>query len=187
MKILIYSLVVFLLIGYICIFMKGMDHSRLDEAYRMFYIDDSLKYWADMKELNTYRDNTVFRYNESGNFRNLGKGWLFVNENATWCVGNESDFYLYIDEPDKPHEVVIDLAEDMGYKNYITVNGVYQDDLTISDNIATAIISTNMHEGLNRIAICTDETVKDVDENNKNLYREDGRHNMYIKSIIVRY
>ncbi len=180
----LYILTALLLLTYLVILIKGLDKSRLDTAYRMFYIDDELKYWADMEELGNYREDTLFELRESGNYRNLGKGWLLVGEKATWCVGNKSDFYIYIDEPEKPHELVLDIKKDMGYKNYITVNGVYQGDVSINDDKASVTISSGLKEGLNKFSICTDEEVADVNED-RALNRQDGRRNLCVRSIML--
>ena len=179
-----YAITGILLLAYLIILIIGLDKSRLDMAYRMFYIDDELKYWADMEELGNYREDTLFELRESGNYRNLGKGWLFVGDKATWCVGNKSDFYIYIDEPEKIHELVLDIKKDMGYRNYITVNGVYQGDVSINDDKASVTISSGLKDGLNKFSICTDEEVADVNED-RTLNRQDGRRNLCVRSIVL--
>ncbi|MCR4806580.1 MAG: hypothetical protein K5857_02780 [Lachnospiraceae bacterium] len=185
-KIFMYTSAGILLCLYLIILIMGMDHSRLDDAYYNFYITKDLAYFTRMDEFGTYRDNTLLEYKTSGNYRNQGRGWAPVEDEATWCVGNESDFYLYVDEPGKPHELVIDAAEDLGYKNYLTVNGERVGDIEFGlDKVASVSFSSGLHEGLNRFAICTDDEVADV-YGNMGTSGDEGRHNLYVATLMLR-
>ncbi len=184
-KIIFYAITIILLAAYLLILIRGSIYAGNDDAYYKFYISKDLAYYSRPDEFKDYREGNMLEYNASGNYRNQGRGWSPVDDEGTWCVGNESDFYLYIDDPEGRYCLTIKVREQPAYKNYIRANGEYQGDVVFGDDdTASVTITSGLREGLNRFSICTDDEVYDTNENR--MYGDyDGRFNMYVENMTL--
>ncbi len=108
--------------------LKGTEAEKaLDRVPGVVPLDEELKgYTADVElELTT-----------SGKYLHLRDGWSEITNNATWTLGDCSNFDLYILDESKDYTLIINVSIDMGYRNVLYVNNQESGAIITSDKTA---------------------------------------------------
>lgn len=181
-KAMFYVVAALLLFGYFAVFFKSMETSNTSIAYRMFYLTDELKYCISEEELESYCENIEFAYQADGNYMNQGEGWSSPEEEATWTVGKQSSLYININDLVEKYTFEINAISEVGYDNFLFVNGISQGKIIFKNGISRINISGVLHEGINTFMIATEEDVRPY--NQVNPEAEDTKElNIYIHSV----
>lgn len=178
-----YVLAIVLFIYYFFGLYEASIYDVSDEYY-MFYIERTLKNYVPDNQLKQYSENVCFEYKMNGNYLNQGQGWSHPEANSTWCIGNESSFYVYIERLQPEYVLEIKLNGDFGYENEIFVNGIRIDKLKANDeNLCSLSIPPDcLEQGINMFSIVCKDEVKKCCEVNTNL-TDTRRLNLFVASI----
>lgn len=119
-----------------------------------------IDYYVSQEEFETYRADVQMIYTNQGNMKKRGPGWSYPEEYGIWTVGNQSDFYIYVDEPKKQYELKMHTTYSAGYRNELYVNEVKQGELLFDQNgTAVVMIKDGLVQGLNTFSIRTENVV----------------------------
>lgn len=159
-KAIMYGISAILVCSYLVILIKSFDTSKASDAYRKFYVTGEIDYYVSQEELETYRADVPMIYNNRGNITNRAQGWSYPEEQGIWTTGKQSDFYIYVDEPEKTYEMKIHAVRLAGYQNELYVNEIKQGDLLFDpDGNAVVTVKEGLVQGLNTFSIRTEDEV----------------------------
>ncbi|WP_026665245.1 hypothetical protein [Butyrivibrio sp. FC2001] len=184
-KILFYFASAILLFAYIWVLFLSMDTSNVDDSYDLFYLQKELKYYSAEEELLEYCENVVFEYTKDGNNKNLGWGWDNSEENGTWSIGNNSTFFILVNNPDDLYDLQIKINDGAGYKNNLFLNGEKIGTILPGENEYHLRIDKYLTDGFNKFEIVSDEEV--IPYNEKNAESGDKRKlNILVNTITLK-
>lgn len=182
LKIAAYLLSVLLVAGYITILVLSINDTGDYLEYYMYYISDELARYVPVGELQNYVTDVTYNYYSDDGLReagNMGKGFTSTDKGGTWTIGNKSELYFYVDNPEYDYTFAATIPLNAGYNNYLCVNGEKVDDIKIVENgFYIRIPSKYFINGQNIISFETDEKVQrncdhvpgSKDERKLNLY-----------------
>lgn len=158
------------LLGFYGIIMfKSLDTTNASLEYKMFYVEDKLKYYPDTGELMTFVPGTPIYYQGGGRYHNQGKGWDFPGENATWCYGKDSFFYMYLNDSETNYRFAISIEDTRGFENHLIVNDYDAGVIVFDDGKKYGLVDVKgdyMQLGINEFAIeCVDPMNEDGEQN----------------------
>lgn len=152
-----------LIAAYTIILVAGIKDTGSSEEYRMYYISNELSRYLSPDGLKDYSVNEKFAYHSENGTKpahNIGKGFANTEEFGTWAVGNKSDLYFYVENPDTDYTFYADISLNAGYKNYLCVNNNWVSDFDADESkIYIDIPKEYINPGLNIISFCTNDYV----------------------------
>lgn len=190
-KIALYALSALLLAAYLFVITRPLDDNLISIEYRMYYLNSDLAYYLpDDAFKTTYCANSELSYalisDEPIHLNNIGSGWGTIGNEGIWTSGDESYFYLYVDDLSTDYELVLHVRDSLGYHNEILVNGNSLGLLECGeDDVIVDIPSSALINGINKFEIRTSDTVGPMSDirpesNDPNPY------NLFLSGMVLR-
>jgi len=167
-NIIMYVISAGLLVFYLFVLYKGMNHDNVTPTYRLFYFEEKLKYYVPYEEFKEYTVNTETILNPDGNFKNIGKRWHAPEDDGSFCYSAQSDLFYYLDEVDNcNYKLTMEVSKDNGFENAFLVNGKKIGSIVIKNGIIELEIPPEMlTEGINTFTIKRVQMGEDEKEDN---------------------
>lgn len=185
-----YTFAVLLLLAYGIILLTGLHYTGSSDTYSLYYLDHQLKYFVrDAEFKQTYRPgNRISLTSSSGQYRCLGSGWSEPEAPATWAVGMQSDFLLWVEEPAGEAVMTLEIQQAVdGVPNSLYVNDQYAGPISIIDNTAQVPLDGSLlHPGANVFSIRRETMPRRYCEINTQS-TDDRLLNVYVNAVCLTF
>lgn len=106
-----------LFLSYVTIFISGMNTENVSLPYQRFFIDSTSSFYEDIDVtpdlLATYTEGRTVSYQSSNReYYNLGRGWMFPEEEGAWAIGPCSEWYFFVTDTSSDHELILYLSSE---------------------------------------------------------------------------